>query len=50
MSLMKTLKYQQDTLASLRQYLSLARSTAPKVAFDAATAGPPLPCDATTLP
>lgn len=35
---MKTIKYQQDTLAALRQYLALARTSAPKDAFRAATA------------
>ena len=38
---MKTLKYQQDTLAALRQFLSLARGSAPKAAFDAATSALP---------
>ena len=34
---MKTIKYQQDTLAALSQYLSLARTSEPKAAFKAAT-------------
>ena len=34
---MKTIKYQQDTLATLRQYLSLARVSAPNTAFAEAT-------------
>jgi type III restriction enzyme len=34
---MKDIKYQQDTLTALRQYLSLARTSAPKAAFEAAT-------------
>lgn len=38
---MKDIKYQQDTLAALRQYLSVARSSAPKAAFEAATEGLP---------
>jgi len=38
---MKDIKYQQDTLAALRQYLSLARTSAPKTAFEVATAGLP---------
>ena len=38
---MKDIKYQQETLTALRQYLSLARTSAPKAAFEAATAGLP---------
>jgi type III restriction enzyme len=38
---MKTIQYQQDTLAALRQYLSMARTSTPKAAFNAATASLP---------
>ncbi len=38
---MKTLTYQQDTLVALWQFLSLARGSAPKAAFDAATSALP---------
>lgn len=38
---MKPIKYQQDTLAALRQYLALARTSPPKDAFKAATAALP---------
>lgn len=38
---MKTLQYQQDTLANLRAYLALARTTTAAEAFKTATAGLP---------